>query len=382
MKVLIASDIHFFSIDNRIFVSEKLSKIFMRYRKSFGDIILCSRVYNKRNDTKLIDVTDIVSKTITFAGFCELYSRRFKKQLLDYMKECDLVIGRFESFSAIIAYQLSKKLGKPFFSEVMSDPWDGLWNHSFVGKMVAPYSYLMTKNALSHSDYALYVTNNFLQSRYPCPFRSVGVSNVFIQEVNESVITKRFERIQRMNLHEISLMTTGATYVKYKGQEYVIRAIPLLNQIGIKVKYLIVGEGSQDYLRCIAKKLDVEKQVLFMGRLPLGEVMNLLENVDIYIQPSLQEGLPRAVIEAMSRGVPCLGAQTAGIPELIRKECVFKRKSPESIFQHIKSVLEKTMLMALAKENYIESKKYYDDVLSEKREQYYNYVVESVSKKK
>ncbi len=53
------------------------------------------------------------------------------------------------------------------------------------------------------------------------------------------------------------------------------------------------------------------------------DVFNWLETIDIYTQPSRQEGLPRALIEAMSRGLPAFGARTAGIPELLEKEFIF-----------------------------------------------------------
>ena len=56
-------------------------------------------------------------------------------------------------------------------------------------------------------------------------------------------------------------------------------------------------------------------------------MFELLDECDIYLQPSLQEGLPRSVIEAMSRGCACIGAATAGIPELLESEYVVKRKS-------------------------------------------------------
>ena len=45
-----------------------------------------------------------------------------------------------------------------------------------------------------------------------------------------------------------------------------------------------------------------------------------LDDIDIYLQPSFQEGLPRATIEAMSRGAACVGSTCGGIPELLPPE--------------------------------------------------------------
>lgn len=380
MKVFMASDIHYCYINNRIYVTEKVSRIFSRYFESFGKLVLCTRIRNEQSQAKLIDITDMIDDAIPFKSFGMLYSPKYEKKMKDVMQKCDLVVGRFESFSAIRAYEIAKKINKPFFGEVMSDPWDGLWNHGIKGKIVAPYSYLKTKQALANADYGLYVTSEFLQHRYPCNRRTVAASNVYINDSSNEVIDKRLKRINQMDLTNISLMTTGATYVRYKGQEYVIKAIPKLNKKGINVKYYIVGEGSQEYLKNVAKKNHVENQVIFTGRLPLDKVLNKLDDVDLYIQPSLQEGLPRSVIEAMSRGCPCIGARTAGIPELIQAECVFKRKSSVAIAETILNVLEREKLKSYSMQNYNNSKNYLDNVLNQKRCDYYKYVVQDLKR--
>ena len=65
----------------------------------------------------------------------------------------------------------------------------------------------------------------------------------------------------------------------------------------------------------------------------------MLDTCDIYVQPSLQEGLPRALIEAMSRGCPCIGARTAGIPELLPEECLTPRGSAGAIAGAVSAML-------------------------------------------
>lgn len=375
-----ASDIHYCFVDNRIYVTEKVSRIFKRYYDAFGELILCTRIRNEKSNAKLIDITYMVSDTIPFHSFTELYSIGYTKKMKAVMSECDLVVGRFESFSACHAYDVAKAMNKPFFGEVMSDPWDGLWNHGIAGKLVAPYSFFKTKQALAGADFGLYVTSEFLQRRYPCKKPTVAASNVFINDCTDQILNDRLNRINSMNLRNITLMTTGATYVRYKGQEYVIQAISQLKTKGILAHYYVVGEGNQDYLRSIAKKYEVEDLVVFTGRLALEDVISLLDKIDIYVQPSLQEGLPRAVIEAMSRGCPCIGARTAGIPELIQKECVFKRKSANAITETIINILDKQKLVDYSKENFLNSKEYLDDALNKRRSDYYAYVVDELGK--
>ena len=147
---------------------------------------------------------------------------------------------------------------------------------------------------------------------------------------------------------------------------------------GIRVKYTLVGGGDPAYLQQVAKKCGVEDQVVFTGRKNLDEVFALLDETDIYVQPSLQEGLPRSVIEAMSRGCPAIGARTAGIPELIAPECVVRRKSVSDIAETIIKIANAEKMTALAKNNFENAKKYEDSVLTQRRNAYFGKIVEDL----
>ena len=104
-----------------------------------------------------------------------------------------------------------------------------------------------------------------------------------------------------------------------------------------------------------------------------------MDEADIYIQPSLQEGLPRSMIEAMSRGCVCLGARTAGIPELINDEFVFRRKSVKDIAKYIKKVCEDTDIEYECMRNYQKAKEYEDTVLQKRRNAFYSEIMTDIS---
>ena len=68
----------------------------------------------------------------------------------------------------------------------------------------------------------------------------------------------------------------------------------------------------------LARDLKIQDRVEFRGNLPAGDaVFAELDQADLFVLPSRQEGLPRAAIEAMARGLPCIGSRVGGIPELI-----------------------------------------------------------------
>ena len=99
------------------------------------------------------------------------------------------------------------------------------------------------------------------------------------------------------------------------------------------------------------------------------------DKIDIYIQPSDQEGLPRSLIEAMSRACPAVGSTTAGIPELLDSEFVFKRKKHLKLYD-ILDRFNKVFMLEQASRNHRVSKKYVEERIYLRRERFYQYLKE------
>ena len=380
MKIFIASDLRAAVCHGRIFLASQHYGIVKRYCDAFGPCTLCARAVHQAATDKMTDATDLIDTFIEVKSLGESFSPAFKKKIGPAVAQADLVIARLHSIIGMHALDYAHKQGKKCFAELMGDAWDGLWNHGLAGKLIAPYAFLMTRKVTWQADYALYVTSEFLQRRYPCQRPSVAASNVQLMEGTDDIQTERLSRIQACDVKNLCIMTTAAVDVKYKGQEYVIKAIPLLNEAGIRVKYRLVGGGDPSCLKEIARKCGVEDQVEFAGRRPLAEVFSLLDTADIYIQPSLQEGLPRSVIEAMSRGCPAIGANTAGIPELLPPECVVRRKSEKDIANAIARLADRRKMTELAKRNFEEAKEYRDSVLNARREAYFSRIVSEIDR--
>ena len=98
----------------------------------------------------------------------------------------------------------------------------------------------------------------------------------------------------------------------------------------------------------------------------------------VYIQPSLQEGLPRSMVEAMSRGLMCIGANTAAIPELIQEQYVIKRKSYEDIARILEGIT-KEELAKQATINFEEAKNYLDDNLNKRRNAFFENILRDMT---
>ena len=134
----------------------------------------------------------------------------------------------------------------------------------------------------------------------------------------------------------------------------------------------------------LAKELNIRDKIEFCGVLPGGEpVFKWLDKMDLYIQPSFQEGLPRAVIEAMSRGCPIVGSSAGGIPELIDKSCVHKPGDYNGLADSIERIImDNDYSMMLTEMNLNTSEKYKKSFLDEERNKFWNSFVEDCLNRK
>ena len=108
-------------------------------------------------------------------------------------------------------------------------------------------------------------------------------------------------------------MSTGQISVR-KNHETIIRAIAKIGDK--KVKYLIVGFGElEKKLRYLAVQLNIHDQIVFAGY--RDDVKKLLHAVDAFAFPSLQEGLPVALMEAMAVGLPIVCSNIRGNVDLV-----------------------------------------------------------------
>lgn len=285
----------------------------------------------------------------------------------------DIIIVRLPSSIGMLAIKYAKLIDKPYFVELVACIWDALWNKGILEKIMAPFELLNLKKTVYYSPFVLYVTDQFLQKRYPTKGKNIGCSDVILQKRNKDTLFKRLKKIKNKAQDEIVILgTVAAVNVRFKGQQYVLEALAKLKKEGYKnFEYQLIGGGDASFLRKQAKKLGVSLEVRFLGALPHKNIFEWLERVDIYIQPSKQEGLPRALIEAMSMGVPALGSTAGGTPELLEEAFVFNKGDAREIADRILKLNDKEMLLEQAKRNYCYVEKYNEETLASKRNHFY-----------
>lgn len=381
MKVLVVTDQLIKESGDSFYCIQNFYDILKRFGQ-LGDLFLCGHRYSgissntmESNLTDLVDRQNIFYITKTYS----ISSRKTKKTIAECVKRVDLVIGYLPSINAATACSIAKKYGKRFMGYVVGCPWDAFWNHGFLGKFVAPYAYYRMRKTLSRADYALYVTDNFLQKRYPCSGITCGCSDVKITSLDEAVLERRLLCLNRLqNTDCLNVVTIANNSVKYKGQHFVIKALAELKKLGkLKFHYYLIGGGDKTRLENLSKRLNVESNVHFLGMVPHSKIFEALDGMHVYIQPSLQEGLPRSVVEAMSRGLLCICANTAAMPEMVEPRFVVRRKSVTDIVKVLQG-LSKEDFYVEAKRNFCESQKYVEEKLIEKRKSFFDVVKNSL----
>jgi glycosyltransferase involved in cell wall biosynthesis len=101
-----------------------------------------------------------------------------------------------------------------------------------------------------------------------------------------------------------------------KGVKYLLRACSLLRRSGVAVRVLLIGEGTQrQELEILARDEDLEDVTYFAGF--RRDVESWLPAFDVVVLPSLNEGTPMSVLEAMALGVPVVATAVGGIPQMI-----------------------------------------------------------------
>jgi glycosyltransferase involved in cell wall biosynthesis len=326
--------------------------------------------YLNHEKIKFTEIPDYVSSIKTYLNIGKRVELNNIIKTEVYNSDC--LIIRLPSGSGNIAIKYAEKFKKPYLVEVVGCAWDTLWNHSIKGKILAPLSYFNMKKAVINAPYAIYVSKDFLQKRYPCKGKWLGCSDVSLQPQDDRLLEERLYKIEQLQRNKpIIIGTIAGVNLRYKGQQYVIEAISRLNKQGYNFEYILVGGGDKEYLKLITKKYNIEDKVKFLGSLPHNKVFEFIRNIDIYIQPSNAESHGRVIVEAMSCACPVIGSSTGGIPELVSKDFVFRRKNVDDLVIKIKKMTNKMMEIE-AKRNYEKAKEFDYLILNKKRNEFYS----------
>ena len=160
---------------------------------------------------------------------------------------------------------------------------------------------------------------------------------------------------------ESKLILSVGELNKNKNHEAVIRALALLEDED--VHYAIAGIGNlHEYLENLAKGLGIADRVHLLDY--RTDVVDLYKTADLFIHPSLREGLPVALMEAIASKIPVICSNIRGNIDLVSGNALFEAENVEQIFDEIKFHFDKDYAEEV-KRNYSNLIKYDLEMVSE-----------------
>jgi glycosyltransferase involved in cell wall biosynthesis len=288
----------------------------------------------------------------------------------------DAVILRVSSnIAAGIAAGLYKT-GHPYGVEVVSDPYD-VFAPGAVRNPLRPFFRWWFPHQLRQhcmqACAAAYVTEHALQRRYPCPSYSIGVSDVDLP--NEAIVAA--PRPPWSGAGPQTLIYVGTLAQLYKAPDVLIDAVGACVREGLDLRLVVVGDGRyRAELEARAAMLGLKEHVQFCGQLTAGAaVRSKMDQSNLFVLPSRQEGMPRAMIEAMARGLPCIGSTVGGIPELLPPEDMVPPGDVAGLARKIREVVgDPQRMTGMAIRNLERARTYSELTLHERRIAFYRHV--------
>lgn len=262
--------------------------------------------------------------------------------------------------------------GTPFSVECVADPADQLAKGSMrhtLRPLARSFFMAAQRWQCRVASSATYVTEHALQRRYPAGGGSFSWTDIVLTDDCYSSMAKVTRGTGPIRLVSVGMMTQ-----LYKGQDTMLRAVANLKSRGNDVSVTLVGDGQYlPYLRDLSISLGLKDSVIFAGRLNAGsEVRRYLDEADIFVMPSRQEGLPRALLEAMARGLPCVASNVGGIPELLPDDAMVAPNDEEALALKIEEFIKNDDLrLKHARMNLEHARRYHHAVVGERRRAFY-----------
>lgn len=368
MRCLFVNDHTLLRSDDKFYTSGVLNNdAFDWYYQFFDDI---SVLMNYRDATS-IDMERVKPHNLLSAVDLETVPKRWLvsspreawEKTRRMIAESDAVIARVPSFLSAVACQHALTHGKPLCVMVASSAWRSLWYHgSISAKLLAPFSHAIARYCIGKSPFAIYASRQYLQKVYPCRGVAIGCSDARIPPVAPGVLARRLQRIaDGFDRRPLRLGLIGSLHVDYKGHKTALHALAAIKARIPDFRLLLLGSGDGTRWRQLSERLGIQDNIEYCGTLPPGQpVFEWLDDLDIYLQPSLAEGHGRAAVEAISRGCPIIVAQTGGLVELTEAEWQHRPKDFQGLGELIvKLVHDKQLMREYAERCFARGTEYY-----------------------
>jgi glycosyltransferase involved in cell wall biosynthesis len=301
--------------------------------------------------------------------------RGVQRVVREHLDEVEAVHLRVPCFVGSLVWRALER-GRPYGVEVVGDPYDVFT----AGSVRHPLRPLLRwgmprelRRQCAAAAGALYVTAAALQARYPCRQLTVGASNVMLPD---SLLVPD-PRPRRAGSAPTTVIMVGSLNQLYKAPDVLIDAVARCVREGLPLRLVVVGDGRcRPGLEARAAAQGLAGRVRFLGALASrDEVVAELDRADLFVLASRTEGLPRAMVEAMARGLPCIGSAVGGIPELLAPEDLVPPGDARTLARKLEEVVgDPDRLVRMSARNLEKAREYREAVTGAGRLEFYRHI--------
>ena len=245
----------------------------------------------------------------TFVGF-------FKIRLLNKKYNFE-VFQASDAGGAILALIVSKLYRKKYVFEVQGDIFN--YPSKAGGRIHSSLVKLFSRLLVKRADY-IRIVSPFLFE----PLDKLNINREKIFLVPPRCDSKLFSK-QNVNKdkpevlkeNQYNLLFVGNLLIA-KGVDILLEAFALIEKENSSIGMIFVGDGEEkERLITRSKELGINEKVIFLGRVEYDTIPTLMYYADILILPSIEEGVGRVLLEAMSMHLPIIASNVGGIPLII-----------------------------------------------------------------
>ena len=374
-KVLFVHDFEFKIENEKLYTAVGLPEIYFdRFLEAgFDRVDILSRYddYDLATDIGFVRVKN--ARINLVRGFSKSYLYILNPKniygLFRKLKEYDVIVCSTPSIIGTWVMLINLFQKKTYSVEVAGD-YDMFSSKRFGRIFTFLLKYLMPR-FIKYAQGATYVTND-LSKKFPNS-NCLVASNVNIEKIHYKDELKTELRLKSC----IDIGFVGAL-TKRKGILTLIDfALKLVSKDICNFKIHLIGGHSDDDWYDQVKSLRIERYFVFHGVLGYDDVDSMLKNMDLYVQPSFSEGLPRATIEAMSNGLPVIATSLPGFKELLDADFLFEINNIERMFEIFYRLICSVEIYNIqSNRNSDFSEKFLYNTLHYKRKRFYRNILE------
>jgi glycosyltransferase involved in cell wall biosynthesis len=348
-----------------------------RYLAVFDSVVVVSRVEDvQERESSWRPVTGPGASVLGLPNYQGLWgylktSARVFGTLSRQVHRTDAVILRLPGHVATSMETVLRIRRQPYGAEVVGDIAAAMAPASIehpLGAMLRFAAVRTVRRQCRNACAIAYVTEYILQRLYPPSPQAFTTHYSSIELEDERIATE--PRIP--DGRSLRLISVGSMELKYKRFDVLIDAVEKCLSQGLDLHLTLIGDGN--HRRFFEEQAaNLGSRVAFLGELPGSEaVRERLLQADLFVLPSVSEGLPRVIIEAMAVGLPCIGTGIGGIPELLPVEDIVPPHDVQALAAKIREVAaDPDRLLSMSSRSLAIARRYSNSKLTARRQMLY-----------